>query len=105
MNEEHVNLLKAQYGFTPTNSWHGLRDGDYWLYYQFDYKLASTRLLLKLLRELSGRGYNYSHYDVDYSKYIKIANGLKKILNTREHIPNKKERDIIRKEKFKYKND
>lgn len=104
MNEEHRKLLIKQYGFIPTiDSWYGQRSVDYWLYYQFDYSLGSTKLLLSLLNNLRHICYHDYRMGYDYPKHIKIVNGLKKILNTREHIPNKIERKNIRKEIFKLK--
>lgn len=60
-----------------------------------DFKNATTRYLLKLLRECREDG-----IDLDNVNY---CNALKNELATREHIPNKIEAKKIRQEKQKYK--
>jgi hypothetical protein len=72
--------------------------------YEKHYPNVSTIELLNMLDSL--RRIRYSDYDYETDTHIniikttKIINALKRELSKREHIPNKKERNIIRKNKY-----
>ena len=75
---------------------------DFWLYFNIDYKQCKTLELLSLLNSL--RVYQSRYFSLHLTtneRLSKIAKALKAELATREHIPNKKERKIIRKKIIK----
>lgn len=73
--------------------------GDFWLYFNINYKECYTIDLLSLLQTL--RVFELDVNDIE--KYYSVFNAIKNELSTREHIPNKKERKQIRKDKAKLK--
>lgn len=105
------DLQKQQYGENPINSFdlgldsvlEDMESDSYWKYFQVDYSQLETIGLMGLL--------NVARKDLDQikdtgrtnyiSRLVKIIKALKEELATREHIPNKKEREEIRKQKFK----
>lgn len=68
-------------------------------YYIEELKTAPTRVLLEYLQKARGCGGSYSPND---QFYFSIED-LKAELKTREHIPNKKEAKIIRRDRAKVK--
>ncbi len=76
--------------------------------FQFNYKTAGTYVLLKTLSRVRVLVCGLSRSELlkeVLSEYIdslkKIHMALKKELATREHVPNKKERKVIRQNKAK----
>lgn len=60
----------------------------------------ATRQLLKILRSTYAWDYDIN-YPTAYEDIQKYRNNIKYILSTREHIPNKIESKLIRKQKIK----
>lgn len=90
------NLYIYQYDF------HDISSENYWKQFEVPYRELNTYGLLELLKKVRRDWSEISDTDNDnYSeKLTNIIIALKSELATREHIPNKKERDKIRKEKF-----
>ena len=60
-----------------------------------------TRQLLSELRHTYSMGCPYCWEDEDWDLHREYQKMIKSVLNTREHIPNKKESKAIRKAKIK----
>lgn len=91
------------------NIYEDLADDNFWLYFNIDYKKCQTTDLLSLLQTIRVyQSRTIATEDKDFwfqnlDKFLKISIAIKAELLTRKHIPNKKERDEIRKEKAKNK--
>jgi hypothetical protein len=106
-----ADLYKQQYGENPSNSFElgldsvldDMQSDSYWKGFQVDYSQLETKGLMGLLH--SARKDLDQIKDTGHTDYIesliKIITALKAELATREHIPNKKEREVIRQQKFK----
>ncbi len=104
-----IQLYKQQYGYIPMLIKYDSIDQDinreeYWQLLEVSYKDLITRDLLKILHvarkdksQISDMGDLPEQYN---ERFEKIINAVKNELATREHIPNKKERDAIRIQKI-----
>ena len=80
-----------------------MSEKDFWLYFNIDYKQCKTLELLSLLNTL--RVYQSRYFSlhlITNERLYKIEKAIKGELATREHIPNKVERKIIRKKIIKH---
>lgn len=107
--ETLTNAYKKQYGSTPYYLRYDMVTEDmvkedYWNKFRVNYKEVITTDLLKLLNwarkdksQISNKGNEWEWAREELSK---IITALKTVLATREHVPNKKEREEIRKQKM-----
>jgi len=76
-----------------------ITDKNFWTYFNIDYKQCKTKELLSLLQTLRV----YESRCGNVNRWLKTCNAIKNELSNREHMPNKKERKEIRKERAKNK--